>query len=89
MLAALLHTGPADAAVRVVQHQRVHHEFLPVAGVLQLDAQSGHIHDFQSGVPAGVQEDAVRGAGEEQYDLSRCQNEIRITMNLEKCRYNK
>ncbi len=35
-------------------------QLLPVAGILQLHAQSDHLHGLQPGVQAGLQEAALR-----------------------------
>ncbi|KAI8037199.1 hypothetical protein M5D96_009950 [Drosophila gunungcola] len=47
---------------------------LPLAGLLQLDLESGHLHHLQSRISTGLQEDSVRSKGRGQ--STQCENLI-------------
>lgn len=60
LLVAVLHHRHPTANVHRLRHQPADDERVPLVGLLQLDAQSDHLHDLQPGVPARLQADTVR-----------------------------
>lgn len=71
MLAAVFHHGDGVDNVSVLRHRRRSGCPVSVARLFQLNAEPGHIYDFQSGVPASVQATAMRQATARRHVLSR------------------